>query len=352
MDNKKYSVEELMLDEGYLDFCLHEDSAYRPYWERIIELNPDQKIVFEKAAANIRMLSGSLSEKEILLQVEKVRRELRTTKTGNKHTNTIHERQLTDDALEIEETKPFKGFIFYSAVAFAILCIGLYFLSPSLTKTSSQPLNIVTTAYNSKPGERRTVQLPDGSTVLLNGNSEISIKSDFNKPKREVTLKGEAFFTVAKNAVKPFIVESYNFSATAVGTAFYVHARDAEKAYTVDLLEGKVKLSAHTYTLFLTPGEEGKWNTAETKFNKLNFDTLHLTQWIKGKISFDKTPMHQAVEELEKWYAVDIEITNKQLDNKTISGDYNNVPLDNILKVLCFTLSCKYHYINNKVIIE
>jgi len=351
MDNKKYSVEELMLDEGYLDFCLHEDSAYRPYWERVIELNPDQKNVFEKATAGIRMLSGSLSEKEILLQVEKVKHQLRSSKSTNKYPNTIHERQLTDE-MEIEDTKPFKGFIFYSAGAFAILCFGLYFLSPSLTKTPSQTTKVATIIYNSKPGERRTIQLRDGSTVLLNGNSGITIKNDFNKTKREVTLKGEAFFTVAKNAVKPFIVESDNFSATVIGTAFYVHARDPEKEYRVDLLEGKVKLSAHTYSLFLTPGEEGKWNTLERNLNKINFDTLQLKQWITGKISFNKTPMHQAVEELKKWYAVDIEIANKELENKTISGDYNNVSLDSISKVLSFTLSCKYHYENNKVIIE
>lgn len=351
MDNKKYSVEELMLDEGYLDFCLHEDSAYRPYWERIIELNPNQKTFFEKAAANIRMLSGSLSEKEILLQVEKVRRELRTPKAGNKYATTLHEKQLIDDVIEMENTKPFKGFIFYSAAAFALLCVGLYFLSPSLTKTSSQTTKVVMITYNSKPGERRTVQLPDGSTVLLNGNSEISIKNDFNKTKREVNLKGEAFFTVAKNAVKPFIVESDNFYATAIGTAFYVHARDAEE-YRVDLLEGKVKLSADTYSMFLMPGEEGRWDTSETNFNKINFDTLQLKQWITGKISFDKTPIHQAIEELKNWYAVDIEIANKELEKKTVSGDYNNASLDNILKVLCFTLSCKYHYENNKVIIE
>ena len=352
MDKKKYSVEELMLDEGYLDFCLHEDSAYRPYWERIIELNPDQKTIFEKAAVNIRMLSGSLSEKEILLQIEKVKHQLHTSKTNTKQANTIHERQLIDNSIEIEDTKPFKGFIFYSATAFAILCVGLYFLSPSFTKTHSQAPKVITTTYVSKPGERRIVQLPDGSTVVLNGNSEISIKSDFNKTKREVTLEGEAFFTVAKNAVKPFIVESGNFSATAVGTAFYVRAGDSEKEYSVDLLEGKVKLSAHTYTLFLTPGEEGRWSTSETNFNKLQFDTLQLNQWINGKISFDKTPIRKAVEELKKWYAVDIKITNKNLENKTISGEYNNVSLDNILKVLCFTLSCKYHYENNKVIIE
>ena len=73
MENKIYTVEELMLDEGFLDFCLYDDSAYKPYWEHVIERNPEQNEIFAKAHNNIRTLNGSLSNHEILFQIEKVK---------------------------------------------------------------------------------------------------------------------------------------------------------------------------------------------------------------------------------------------------------------------------------------
>lgn len=137
-----------------------------------------------------------------------------------------------------------------------------------------------------------------------------------------------------------------------MGTEFYVHARDTKKEYEVDLLEGKVKLGNKSNILFLTPGEQALSNTLKTGFTKSNFDTSELKQWINGKLSFDKTPLNEAIKKLEKWYAVDIEIKRKNITNQTISGDYANASLDNILKVISFSISCKYAYVNNTVIIE
>jgi len=77
-----------------------------------------------------------------------------------------------------------------------------------------------------------------------------------------------------------------------------------------------------------------------------------LTNWLSGKISFNKTPVKKAIETLEQWYAVDIIIKRNDILNQFVSGEYDNVSLENILKVLCFTFSCKYTYTNNTVIIE
>jgi len=353
MTNKKFTVEELMLDEGFLDFCLYEDSAYRPYWEHVIESNPQQKMIFEKAAANISLLNAGLSEKEILMQVEKVRNQLQSGNKIIEKTNAKEdEEEYLNELNEDLKAKPFKGFFLFSAAAIIIICLAIYFLVPSLTKTPAQSNQVLVTAYRSLPGERRKVELPDGSVVLLNTNSEVTIKNDFNKTRREVELKGEAFFHVAKDASKPFIVKSNDFSTTAIGTSFYVYARHSDKEYKVDLLEGKVKLNSKINTMFLTPGEEAAANTPGTLFTKSNFDTSNLEEWLNGKISFNKTPLNEAVEKLEKWYAVDIEIKKNGIDKKTISGDYDNVPLDDILKVISFSISCKYTYVNNTVIIE
>jgi len=335
-----------MLDEGFSDYCLHNDSAYKPYWELVIEQNPDQQETFMEARQNILMLSGNLPEQEILLQIEQVKGKINAKTPGEESS------QPYDDIEYDRKRISIKKLFLYAAAACIIFFAGSYFLFPFKSTPQEHRTDSFITVYNSVQGERKKIQLPDGSTVLLNTNSQLAINSNYNQHTREVELKGEAFFAVAKNAERPFIVHSNNFSTTAVGTEFYVHARNTEKEYKVDLLEGKVKLNNAASTLMLTPGEDAVWNNTETKFLKSAFDAAFLQQWITGKISFNKTSLKDAVEILKKWYAVDIEIKNKKLLDQSVNGNYSNATLEDILKVISFTFSCKYTYVNNTVTIQ
>jgi len=309
-----------------------------------------QNEIFAKAHNNIRTLNGSLSNHEILFQIEKVKERI----------NKIEANDTSSELLEITENREeylFKGrsskkIFLYAVAACLVLVCSFYFIYPSLVKPQAQSVNSFITVYNSIQGERKKILLPDGTIAVLNTNSQLAINNDYNKEQREIELKGEAFFIVAKNASKPFIVHSNNFSTTAVGTEFYVHARNSENAYKVDLLEGKVKLNNNNNTLMLSPGENAEWNNFKSTFSKSTFDSDFLKRWINGEISFDKTPVKDAIEILNKWYAVDIEIKRTDILQQSVSGSYSNASLEDILKVICFTFSCKYTYVNNKVIIQ
>ena len=342
-----------MLDEGYLDYSLHSDSAYRPYWERVIELNPDQAIIFEKATANIRLLSGNLPEKEVLLQMEKIRQQVKEGTRSNIKEGIFKSEPLVYDSKEKKRyLKSFRAQVFFTIAAVFIISLGIYFLP---TVGSKQTLNApgnITTLYISEPGERRDVKLPDGTIVLLNSNSHITIDKDFGQVARKVKLTGEAFFNVTKDESKPFVVESDAFSTTAIGTSFYVHARNSERQYAVDLVEGKVKLAGYKSVVLLTAGEQGVWDSAITNFSKTSFDRDQLNEWIKGKIVFNKTPLNDAILKLEQWFAIKINVKNKRVKNSIVTGTYVNRSLNDILQVICLSLSCKYKYVDDKVIVE
>ena len=113
-----------------------------------------------------------------------------------------------------------------------------------------------------------------------------------------------------------------------------------------------MQLSNARRTVLLAPGEEGLWNKQTNDFSKSAFDKGELNSWLAGKIHFENTTIKDAVALLEKWYAVHIKIKRKDINNRTISGDYNEAALDDILEVLCFSLSCSYTYKNDIVIIE
>jgi ferric-dicitrate binding protein FerR (iron transport regulator) len=113
-------------------------------------------------------------------------------------------------------------------------------------------------AYNSPFGDRKKINLPDGSLVILNSNSSISLS--FTDKNREIHLNGDAFFRVAKDHSKPFTVHSNNIAATALGTEFYMHGHG--DSIQVDLLEGKLRVvnvanNATVREIILNPG--GKW---------------------------------------------------------------------------------------------
>src|SRR5690606_22571909 len=95
----------------------------------------------------------------------------------------------------------------------------------------------------SKPGERKSIQLPDGTKVMLNAGSTIHIAADFNATSRQLTLVGEAFFDVVHNAEKPFIIHTGAMDIKVLGTVFNVRAYPGDKTSETSLLKGSVEVT-------------------------------------------------------------------------------------------------------------
>lgn len=331
--DKNYSVEELLTDETFTDCCVNENSPYKEKWERIFSANPEISKIADEAKALLLMFSPILPEQEIQDEINELR-ELLALK---------YEPQLS-----VPKKTTSKKVLVYSFSFLLLAVISAYFFTPHTSSTS------VVSSFKTGVGERKQYILPDGSTVILNSNSSFSFTERFGKSDRQILLTGDAFFKVAKDRSKPFIVKSHNFSTTAIGTAFYVHAGTSAAEYRVDLLEGKVKLEQNISgeTSYLAAGEKASWTKAKSSFIKQQYDTVSLTRWIKGILSFDNTPVKEAFAEIENWYSVKIEDRRTNSEVISINGDYVNAPLEDVLKIICFSLSCKYHYEGNNIIIQ
>jgi len=248
--------------------------------------------------------------------------------------------------------------VLYSAATISIAITGILWWfafrpaadSPGI---SSQPAQVQN--YQSPLGQRQKLDLPDGSLVILNSNS--SIRISFTDKKREIRLKGDAFFRVAKAKGIPFVVLTENITATALGAEFFVHGRIADKnSVQVDLLEGKVAMAdrrtaASGTAIILKPGESGILGK-DSSLEIVSFDSLRLRSWITGRIYFNETPLMNAVKQLENWYGIKIEVRNEVLKNKACNGEYIEEPLQSILDMICLTFNSRYTISDNKVIIE
>ncbi|WP_343561378.1 FecR domain-containing protein [Sphingobacterium sp.] len=207
--------------------------------------------------------------------------------------------------------------------------------------------------YSSGKGEKRILNLPDGSTVWLNGDSKLYLAVDFNKKERRVKLEGEGFFAVAKNKQHPFIV-SYNDSEVKVlGTKFNIRAYQDENKTQTSLVEGAIELKSkkNGETYRMVPGEKltiasnGKVHPAKDKSSTIMVKRTALTVqtgekmpsealWMENKLSFEADPMSIVASKISKWYNRNVVIDNTELEKITFTGTMENYSLEMALKTI------------------
>jgi len=205
-------------------------------------------------------------------------------------------------------------------------------------------------------GTQSKVELSDGTIVYINSGSELSFPNSFSdKNNRKVKLSGEAYFTVAKNKEKPFIVETNKLQVKVLGTSFNVDAYPDNSDVIIALVEGQIAIQ-HL-------NEKDQKNIAVMKPNQIatyniNSANLCLTSendlskyidWKEGKIVFSNDPINIVMKKLENWYNVEIELANKKLEKYRFTGTFINEPIENILSILSMTSNMKYKIYASKL---
>ncbi|MBT9372884.1 FecR domain-containing protein [Rhizobium sp. CSW-27] len=175
--------------------------------------------------------------------------------------------------------------------------------------------------YVTMTGERRSITLPDGSTVLMNTASAIAV--DFEEEHRRVTLLGgEAFFDVRHDPAHPFVVTGHYAQVTVTGTAFSVRAdTDAD---VVVLERGSVEVrrtSGEGSAETLQPGQmviasrQGLSGTRPA-------DPARTLAWRDGRIIFEDRPFGQALADLQRYFDGSVVMLGNRLDKRPVSGNY------------------------------
>lgn len=187
------------------------------------------------------------------------------------------------------------------------------------------------------------IKLPDGSTVLLNDDSELSYSLPFGDGPREVTLKGEAFFNIIHDHNKPFVVRTGNISTNVLGTAFNVNARNKNVVVTVE--RGLVQVADETQTLSLVrPDERLTVNTLTSNFEKTEVKATEEIAWKSKSIVFDDIPLREAADILQAHFGGHINIENPNIENCRINAWFlGNESLDEILEMVCGIRQADYN---------
>jgi len=176
------------------------------------------------------------------------------------------------------------------------------------------------TATTPKGGTYQVV-LPDGTEVWLNADSKLIFPSKFTGNNRVVTLTGEAYFEVAKNKSKPFIVNTGDSRIEVLGTHFNIMAYKDEADNLVTLLEGAVKVNSGTSKILLKPGQQAEVSRKNPSSMVLNneIDVEQVVAWKNGYFMFANEPVESIMRKISRWYNVDI-VYQDNLQDKALWG--------------------------------
>lgn len=202
------------------------------------------------------------------------------------------------------------------------------------------------------PGMTTSLTLPDGTIVYLNSESSLSYPSRFNRDFRRVTLSGEAYFEVAKDPEKKFILSTTHQSQIEVlGTCFNVEAYEQNTEVITTLIEGKVDFmfekDAGVKHVFLSPREKLVYDSETDKVHLYKTSGKSELAWKDGEVVLDNTPLEEALWMLEKRYSVKFVIKNEKLKNSSFTGTFTNQRLEKILEYFKVSSKIRWQHIND-----
>lgn len=235
------------------------------------------------------------------------------------------------------KTVPFRKAMQWAAMIMLPLLSALlvYFLT-------SNPLSGDNVTFHAPKGEKANITLADGSLVWINSGSSLTYDNAFNQKERKVFLEGEAYFEVAKDPKRPFIVHTRDVDIEALGTAFNVRAYLDEKHVSTVLLKGKIKVGAQRQQRILTENQRAVIDKSDHTFSTDKVFAADFIQWKDGNLYFENSSFDEIAHTLSRVFNVEIRFVSEKLRFMRFSGTLGNSSIRNALDILSLTSSMRY----------
>jgi len=255
--------------------------------------------------------------------------------------------------------------LLFKITAAAMLVAGVFFTVSYFANARGNGSKTYMAAY----GERKNIQLPDGSNVTLNAGSKIKINEKFGIATRDVYLEGEAFFEVKHDTSLPFIVHTTAMDVKALGTAFNVKAYLDEKVTETSLIRGLVEVTLkedNNLKMLLYPNQKIEWkhlvanavknnlavakkvnafditDSLKKKLVVTNNGDIKEIAWKENKLIFDDEGFEDIAVLLERWYGAKINFKDASIRNYRFTGIFEKEDLNTVLEFLKESRSFNY----------
>lgn len=237
------------------------------------------------------------------------------------------------------------------ATSIAAILVTVFFLKPNFSSNKTAPADLfkLEKKQNSK-GTKSIIELSDGSKVWLNADSKIQYPPLFAGNTREIYLDGEAFFEVAKNAQKPFIIHLANGTVKVLGTSFNVRAYDNEKVVETSVATGKVAFipkynsNKKQDTVFITPNNKVRYHFTDEKIAVMPTLVTEDKGWTEGKLIFKAMTLQDITTALERNFGKKAVFLDDEAKLYVLTGSFQNNTLEEIMYYLSLSKTKKIYY--------
>jgi transmembrane sensor len=203
--------------------------------------------------------------------------------------------------------------------------------------------------YSTSRGQNATIQLTDGSQVVLAPASRLTIPADYGAPNRAIGLEGEAIFSVRHDATHPFRVRARGAVVEDLGTRFDVRAYQNDPAVTVAVAEGAVTLGRERSTpagaghpapegVVLHQGEIGSLDRAGEVSSLRTPRVAGRLAWARGRLVFVARPLPEVLVEIGRWYDLDIRVPDARLASRLVTAEFSTQSVSEMIDALALAV--------------
>jgi len=328
-----YEFEEFIESDQFRKWVMNPSNEDHVFWDEFLETYPGKIPVVNEASEFLLVTqnyfeASDLSKEDLQVDLSKVLEKASGYRSESKHRFLI--------------SVPYRWAMVAASVVIGL--VGYYFFI--------MPSGLVT--YSTDFGEWKSVELPDGSKVDLNANSELILADDWSEGvTRQVWLKGEAFFTVTKkqSTSAKFQVITDDLTIEVLGTEFNVQDRGEQTE--VYLQEGKIKLDLGIAEKDLDPGDFISYSAEKNKLiTWTDKGSGDYTSWKEGVLKLKNATILEILREVEEIYGVEIMVSNKTMlsEKRTIGLPMENLEI--VIPILETTLGADVSKVGNKLFVK
>ena len=185
------------------------------------------------------------------------------------------------------------------------------------------------------------VLLADGSTVFLNRNSSLTYPKNFRSGSRKVSLRGEAFFDIARNEEHPFIIDAGKARIKVLGTSFNVITENASNEVEVYVASGKVLVTSEDGSSSLTLEPEFVGKVSGSNAVRSRNTNVNYLAWHTGMLTYDGERLEVVFEDLKRTYNIEIKVADPAINDYRLTSPFERQPQDTIVKLICTTFNLR-----------
>ncbi len=354
------SVEELVIDDSFINYCFQKNEADSLYWGQYINDYPFETEKIEEAKQMVLGLHVMLKQQY-----------------AGRNRNELQKKDKP--GLKIISAKNILRYAAAVAAVFIMILAARTMMDVTHKKANEPARQIVAASasgsifsYQTANGERKIITLSDNTKIWLNAGSQLRVDEKYGKQNRKVYLSGEALFDVIHNESLPFIVYTDKYEVKDLGTVFNVKAYPGDKESETSLIKGKVeiKMANSKHRIFLSPNQKAVINDNDElemkeketpapeaspyitllplSYNQKDSAVVE-TAWVKNRLEIVNEDFYEMKEKLERWFDVKIIIKDNEVGKYPFTATFEKENIQQVLQALQYAYHFNYTIKNNEV---